>query len=155
MEPIGIIRTPFTRLEGMPIQPVGGRGERGELIIRPEFGDGLADLDGFSHIYLLYLFHQSNRTELMVVPFLDDCRRGVFATRSPLRPNHIGLSVVELTGVEGCRVGIKNIDILDGTPLLDIKPYIGAFDAVSGTRSGWMDSESAEIKAKRADRRFT
>lgn len=155
MEPIGIIRTPFTSLEGMPIQPGGGRGQRGELIIRPEFGDGLADLDGFSHIYLLYLFHQAHRTELSVVPFLDGSRRGVFATRSPLRPNHIGLSVVELTGVQGCRVGIKNIDILDGTPLLDIKPYIAAFDAVSDARSGWLNAESDEIDAKRADGRFT
>lgn len=155
MEPIGIVRTPFTQQKGMPIQPGGGRDVRGELIIKPEFCDGLADLDGLSHIYILYLFHQVPRTELTVVPFLDSSRRGVFATRFPLRPNHIGLSVVELTGVAGCRVGIQNIDVLDDTPLLDIKPYIPVFDAVPDARPGWMRSPSAEVDAKRSDHRFT
>ncbi len=154
MEPIGIIRTPYKQLADMPIQPAGGRGVEGELVIRPEYTEALSDLDGFSHIYLLYLFHQAERLEMKVIPFMDDTPRGVFATRSPLRPNHIGLSIVELVAVEGNRVLIRNIDILDETPLLDIKPYIAAFDHVAGARSGWMTKSLAEVEKKRADDRF-
>ncbi len=154
MEPIGIIRTPYKRLDEMPIQPGGGRGVVGELIIKPEYEEGLSDLDGFSHLYLLYLFHLVNRTEMKVVPFMDDRPRGIFATRSPVRPNHIGLSIVELGAVEGCRVVVNNIDILDNTPLLDIKPYIKAFDFVDQSRSGWMDADRSEVDLKRSDHRF-
>lgn len=155
LEPIGVIRTPYTRLEDMPIQPGGGKDVPGELIIEPEYRDGLADLDGFSHIYLLYLFHRTKTTTMSVVPFMDDQPRGVFSTRAPVRPNHIGLSVVELQGVEGCRVKIVNIDILDGTPLLDIKPYIQAFDSVDNARSGWMGAERSKVESRRSDSRFT
>ena len=153
-EPIGVIRTPYTTLEDMPIQPGGGRDVQAELIIKPKYSEGLADLDGFSHIHLLYVFHQAKTAKMSVVPFLDDEPRGVFATRAPLRPNHIGLSVVELTGVEGCRVTIRNVDILDGTPLLDIKPYIKAFDSVEESRSGWMEANRSEVESRRSDRRF-
>lgn len=155
LEPIGVIRTPYTRLEDMPIQSGGGRDVQGELIIKPQYSEGLADLDGFSHIHLLYLFHRTTTTKMRVVPFLDDEPRGVFATRAPVRPNHLGLSVVELVGVEGCRVTIRNIDILDGTPLLDIKPYIKAFDGVEECRSGWMEAARAEVEAYRSDDRFS
>jgi tRNA-Thr(GGU) m(6)t(6)A37 methyltransferase TsaA len=154
IEPIGVIRTPYTSLEDMPIQPGGGRDVLGELLIEPQYGDGLADLDGFSHLYLIYLFHRAAGTEMRVVPFMDDRPRGVFATRAPVRPNHIGLSVVELVEVTDCRVKIRNIDVLDGTPLLDIKPYIEAFDVVAESRSGWMEAPKEEVEAKRSDDRF-
>lgn len=155
MEPIGVIRTPFTRLEDMPIQPGGGRDVQGEVQLNPDYREGLADLDGFSHLFLLYLFHRTNEVKMRVVPFLDDRPRGVFATRAPVRPNHIGLSIVELVAVEGCRVKIRNVDILDGTPLLDIKPYVKQFDTVAGARSGWMEAVRDEVEAKRSDDRFT
>jgi tRNA-Thr(GGU) m(6)t(6)A37 methyltransferase TsaA len=154
MKPIGVIRTPFTQLDGMPIQPGGAAGVEGELIVEAEYGEGLSDLAGFSHLYLIYLFHEARRTQLKVVPFMDETARGVFATRSPLRPNHIGLSIVEMVSVEGCRVRVKNIDILDNTPLIDIKPYIAAFDSVEQSRSGWMDKDRTEVQAKRSDDRF-
>ena len=154
MEPIGIIRTPFTSLEDMPIQPGGGRDAQGELILKSRYREGLADLDGFSHLFLLYLFHRTTEVKMRVVPFLDHRPRGVFATRAPVRPNHIGLSIVELVAVEGCRVQIRNLDILDGTPLLDIKPYVEQFDAVAGSRSGWMEAARDEVEAKRSDNRF-
>jgi len=155
LESIGVIRTPYTSLENMPIQPGGGKDVQGELIIHPEYCEGLADLDGFSHIYLLYLFHRTKTTEMRVIPFMDDRPRGVFATRSPVRPNHIGMSLVELMRVEGCRVTIANIDIFDGTPLLDIKPYIQAFDSVGKPRSGWMEAKRSEVEIRRSDSRFT
>jgi tRNA-Thr(GGU) m(6)t(6)A37 methyltransferase TsaA len=154
VEPIGVIRTPFTSLEDMPIQPGGGRDTQGELIIEPQYREGLADLDGFSHLYLIYLFHRTADTKLSVVPFLDDKPRGVFATRAPVRPNHLGLSVVELVEVTGGRVKVRNLDILDNTPLLDIKPYIAHFDGVAESRSGWMEAVREEVEAKRSDDRF-
>ena len=155
VEPIGVIRTPFTSLEDMPIQPGGGKDVLGELLIEPQYCEGLADLDGFSHLYLIYLFHRAADTKMRVVPFLDDRPRGVFATRAPVRPNHIGLSVVELVEVRDCRVTIRNIDVLDGTPLLDIKPYIAQFDGVAESRSGWMEAQKEEVEAKRSDNRFS
>ena len=154
-DPIGVIRTPYTSLEDMPIQPGGGKDELGELIIKPHYSAGLADLEGFSHIHLLYFFHRTTVTRMRVIPFLDDKPRGVFATRAPVRPNHIGLSVVELIGIEGRRVKIRNIDIIDGTPLLDIKPYIKAFDGVEECRSGWMEAARLEVEAHRSDNRFS
>ena len=155
VEPIGVIRTPFTSLEDMPIQPGGGKDVLGELLIEPQYCEGLVDLDGFSHLYLIYLFHRAADTKMRVVPFLDDRPRGVFATRAPVRPNHIGLSVVELVEVSDCRVTIRNIDVLDGTPLLDIKPYIAQFDGVAESRSGWMEAQKEEVEAKRSDNRFS
>ena len=154
VEPIGVIRTPFTSLENMPIQPGGGSDVQGELIIKPQYRDGLADLDGFSHLFLIYLFHRAPDTKLSVVPFLDDHPRGVFATRAPVRPNHLGLSVVELVEVTGSRVKVRNIDVLDNTPLLDIKPYMEQFDGVAESRSGWMEALKEEVEAKRSDDRF-
>jgi tRNA-Thr(GGU) m(6)t(6)A37 methyltransferase TsaA len=155
VEPIGVIRTPFTSLEDMPIQPGGGKDVLGELLIEPQYCEGLADLDGFSHLYLIYLFHLAAGTKMRVVPFLDDRPRGVFATRAPVRPNHLGLSVVELVEVTDCLVTIRNIDVLDGTPLLDIKPYIEVFDSVAESRSGWMEAGKEEVEAKRSDNRFS
>lgn len=154
MKQIGTIHTPFHRLEDMPIQPKGAVGVPGTVIVDEAYQAGLADLDGFSHIYLLYHFHQARRVELTVVPFLDTAPRGVFATRSPLRPNHIGLSIVELMMIEDNRLTVRNIDILDGTPLLDIKPYIVAFDRVEQSRSGWLQADEVDIREKRSDGRF-
>lgn len=154
MQPIGTIRSPYTTLEEMPIQPKGAQDNYGTLVIHEQFTAGLADLEGFSHIYLLYEFHLAKRTELSVIPFMDTQTRGVFATRSPLRPNHIGLSIVKLIKVENNRVEVQGIDVIDKTPLLDIKPYIEAFDAVKSSSSGWMTASEQEVSAKRSDSRF-
>ena len=152
---IGVIHTPFADPQGMPIQPAGARDVIGTMEIAPEYAAGLQDLEGFSHLFLIYHFHRASRTELRVTPFLDPREHGVFATRSPLRPNHIGLSIVELLEVRGNRLTVRGIDILDGTPLLDLKPYVAAFDRVEESRSGWMTSSSEEIGAKRSDGRFS
>lgn len=154
MKPIGIIHSPFTILEDMPIQPAGAEKIAGRVLVHEEFSAGLQDLEGFSHIFLLYQFHKATRTELTVTPFLDTCRRGVFATRSPLRPNHIGLSVVRLISVDGCVLNILGVDILDGTPLLDIKPFVSAFDQVRESLNGWMKASPSEVADKRSDSRF-
>jgi tRNA-Thr(GGU) m(6)t(6)A37 methyltransferase TsaA len=138
----------------MPIQPKGAKDTIGTIEIDAKYQDGLQDLDGFSHIYLLYNFHEAARTDLIVTPFMDTTPRGVFSTRSPLRPNHIGLSIVELVGVEKNLIKVRGIDILDGTPLLDIKPYIEHFDAVQDSRSGWMKGSASDVETKRSDKRF-
>ena len=108
----------------MPIQPTGAKGIKGTIEIKDEYVDGLKDLDGFSHIHLIYLLHKVEGYMLEVKPFMDNSTHGVFATRSPKRPNRIGMSVVKLNKVEGNKVCVENVDILDGTPLLDIKPYV-------------------------------
>ena len=152
---IGVIRTPFAGLEGMPIQPGGARDALGTLELLPELAPALADLDGFSHIYLLYCFHRSEGFSMVVTPYLDDTPRGLFATRAPRRPNPIGLSLVELVGVAGNVVTVRGIDVLDGTPLLDVKPYAPAFDAPAGTvRSGWLDRGRGDVAEARSDGRF-
>jgi len=152
---IGTIHTPFDDPSGMPVQPAGAADVEGTIDIEPAYAEGLKDLDGFSHIVLLYHFHRAPRTALTVIPFLDDQERGVFATRSPLRPNHLGLSVVELLGVEGTRLRVRSIDILDGTPLLDIKPFIGPIDNRETTRDGWTRGGRRAFASKRSDARFT
>jgi tRNA (adenine37-N6)-methyltransferase len=154
LRPIGYIRSPFADPVGMPIQPAAARGVRGAVEVLPEFRDGLADLEGFDRVILLYHFHRSEGYALRVVPFLDDCERGVFATRAPRRPNPIGLSVVRLVGVEGCRLVIEDVDVLDGTPVFDIKPYVSSFDAYPDEREGWLGASSRELAGTRADRRF-
>lgn len=138
----------------MPIQPKGAAGITGTVVIHEQYLEGLVDLDGFSHIYLIYEFHRAQRTELKVIPFMDNVARGVLATRSPLRPNHLGLSIVELVRVDGTCLTVRGLDILDGTPLLDIKPYIAAFDQVEQSRSGWMESSRRDVAEKRSDSRF-
>lgn len=155
MQPIGIIQSPFKKLVDMPIQPKGAADIEGRVVVEKKYEEGLADLEGFSHIYLLYEFHLAKREELTVTPFMDDHPRGVFATRSPLRPNHIGLSIVELQRREGNELIIRGVDILDGTPLLDIKPYIRQFDYVEKSRSGWCSADDNEVRQKKSDARFT
>jgi tRNA-Thr(GGU) m(6)t(6)A37 methyltransferase TsaA len=154
MEPIGIIHTPFLELEGMPIQPAGAAGVRGTVEVFEEFRAGLKDLEGFSHIILLYFFHRSNGFKLEVIPFLDNVSRGVFATRAPKRPNPIGISVVRLDAIENSVLHVKDVDILDGTPLLDIKPYVPKFDNRQGVRTGWLENARGRVSKQKSDDRF-
>ncbi len=153
-EPIGIIHSPFTELSSMPIQPTGAKGVQGHIEISKEYQDGLKDLDGFSHLILLYHFHQSKGFNLNVVPFLDTISRGLFATRAPKRPNAIGLSVIQLNRIDGNILHIENIDVLNGTPLLDIKPYVPAFDTQKDVQSGWLDKAEKAVSDKKSDGRF-
>jgi len=152
--PIGIVHTPFQHIENMPIQPSGAAGIRGTVDIHPEFIEGLKDLDGFSHIILLYHFHEVKDFKLVVTPFLDSEPRGLFATRAPKRPNPIGLSVVKLIRVEGAALHIEDVDLLDGTPLLDIKPYVPEFDHRPADRLGWLENAGRKVEKKRSDGRF-
>lgn len=155
-KPIGIIRSPFKELEGMPIQPVGACGITGEIHIEKEYKEGLVDLEEFSHIILLYHFHLSNGYSLRVKPFLDEKKHGIFATRAPKRPNPIGISVVGLEKVEDNIIHISNVDIVDGTPLLDIKPYIPHFNCVNEEELcvGWFEDKHHEAANKKSDNRF-
>lgn len=153
--PIGVIQTPFESLEGMPIQPAGAQAARGDVNVFPEYAEGLRDLDGFSHLMLLYHFHQAAEPKLVVTPFLDSRSHGIFATRAPTRPNPIGLSVVRLLSIEGCTLHVENIDILNGTPLLDIKPYVPEFDHHAADRVGWLEQAKGMVRNKKADKRFT
>lgn len=150
-QPIGIIHTRFTEVSGMPIQPTGALGEVGTIEIFPQYASGLQDLDGFSHIFLLYHFHRSAGPKLLVTPFMDSQQRGVFATRAPRRPNPIGLSVVRLVKVEGSVLHVENVDVLDETPLLDIKPYIPASDQYPAERIGWLTRTNREARSKKSD----
>jgi len=152
--PIGIIHSPFEDPVGMPIQPVGAIGIRGRVVVFPEFVVGLKDLEEFSHIHLIYHFHLSRGFDLEVKPFLDSRKHGLFATRAPRRPNAIGLSVVRLTGIQGNMLSIEDVDILDGTPLLDIKPYAPAIDHREVDSAGWLGDKSGAAAVARADERF-
>jgi tRNA-Thr(GGU) m(6)t(6)A37 methyltransferase TsaA len=152
--PIGIIRSPFRNPEDMPIQTSGALGVEGTIEMDPEYAAGLKDLDGFSHIVLLYHFHRSKGFSLETKPFMDDELRGVFATRAPRRPNPIGLSIVRLNSIEGCILRIQDVDMLDGTPLLDIKPYVPQFDAKPADRIGWLTGKAEAARERRSDSRF-
>lgn len=152
--PVGIIHSPFKTIQDMPIQPSGAVGITGTIEIEAAYSAGLADLDGFSHLILLYHFHQVEDFQLTVVPFLDTKPHGVFATRAPKRPNPIGLSVIRLVRVEGNTLHIENIDVLDGTPLLDIKPYVPIFDQQDEVRTGWLETAGDPVRHKRSDDRF-
>jgi tRNA-Thr(GGU) m(6)t(6)A37 methyltransferase TsaA len=151
-KPIGVIRSEHTQPEKTPIQPVYSQGCRGRAEVFPEFAAGLRDLEGFSHIYLVYHMHKADEPRLVVKPFLQDMERGVFATRAPCRPNPIGLSIVKLVRREGNILHLDGVDVLDGTPLLDIKPYTAKFDCIEGTRNGWQDEvneETARLRGRR------
>lgn len=154
MNPIGIINTPFRKLEGMPIQPAGAAGVKGTVEVFENFRAGLKDLDGFSHIILLYIFHRSPGFELEVIPYMDTQLRGLFATRAPKRPNPIGLSTVQLDRIDNGNLHVRNIDILDGTPLLDIKPYVPEFDNYTRVRVGWLEHVRKTVDDRRSDDRF-
>ena len=152
--PIGIVHSPFLKPDHMPIQPAGAAGIKGSVEIFEDFQEGLKDLDGFSHIILLYHFHRSRGFKLQVVPFMDSELRGVFATRAPKRPNPIGLSVVRLDRIEDGVLYIRNVDIIDGTPLLDIKPYVPDLDAGGKIRTGWLTRTKRTVSSLKSDDRF-
>ncbi len=146
MTPIGIIHSPHRSKESCPVQPGAAAGVQGEVELFPEFAEGLKDVELFTHIHLLYAFDRAGETRLLVQPFLDDAWRGVYATRHPCRPNGIGMSVVALRGRDGRRLLVEGIDVLDGTPLLDIKPYVPLFDTVAAAGSGWLAGKSWRAK---------
>ena len=139
LNPIGIIHTPHKEITYMPIQPVVANGIKGYIELLPEYVQGLTDLDGFSHIILIYHFHKVQHYELMVTPFMDNTRHGLFATRAPKRPNAIGMSTVKLTGIEDNILYIEQVDMLDGSPLIDIKPFFQKYDNRTKTKAGWLD----------------
>jgi len=153
-KPIGIIRSEHSVGDRTPIQPAYAKGCKGRAEIFPEFAEGLQDVEGFSHVYLVYHFHRAGAAKLRVKPFLQDVERGVFATRAPSRPNAIGLSIVELVGREGNVLHFDGVDVLDGTPLLDIKPYTSKFDRIETTRNGWQDGVDEEVARQRGRRGY-
>lgn len=152
--PIGIIHSSCKTPEGSPIQPTAARGTKGRIEIFPEYEKGLQDLAGFSHIFILYHFHLSAKFSLKVKPFLDSHLHGVFATRAPSRPNPIGISVVRLIEIENTIVHIQDLDVADGTPLLDIKPYVPAFDVHPAEKIGWLEGRVMKVKDVADDGRF-
>ncbi|MGI8854292.1 MAG: tRNA (N6-threonylcarbamoyladenosine(37)-N6)-methyltransferase TrmO [Thermomicrobiales bacterium] len=152
--PIGVIHTPWTEMAGTPLQSVAADGVAGSIDLLPAYAAGLRDVEGFSHLILLYHLHRMTGFALDVTPYLDTATHGIFATRSPKRPNPIGFSVVRLTGVEGATLRITDVDMLDGTPLLDIKPYVPTFDHRDAERTGWFASRAAHVHTTRADERF-
>ena len=152
--PIGIIHSPFSEPKGTPIQPSAATGVEGTVEVFPEYAGGLKDLDGFSHVILLYHFHLSRQPSLEVKPYMDEQRHGVFATRAPSRPNPIGISVVRLFKIEGNVLHVRNIDIVDKTPLLDIKPYVPDFDVRDVEKTGWLEKSVHKLKTSKDDGRF-
>ena len=148
------MHSPFTQIAGMPIQPPAAKGVRGSIVLREEFSEGLRDIEGFSHLILIYHLHLVRDFSLSVTPFLDNDEHGIFATRAPKRPNPIGLSVVQLISCKGNRLEIENVDLLDGTPLLDLKPYVPQFDAPQEVRIGWFEGRLKHMDQARSDGRF-
>jgi tRNA-Thr(GGU) m(6)t(6)A37 methyltransferase TsaA len=161
VEPIGIIHSEHHEPGKTPIQPVCAGGSAGHIEVFPRFAEGLDDVEGFSHLHLIYWLHRMDEmvkaipgtSPLKVVPFLDDVPRGVFATRTPVRPNPIGLSIVRLVERRGNDLLVEDLDVLDGTPLLDIKPYVEGFDLRVGTRGGWTEKVNSETFVARGERR--
>lgn len=151
---IGVIRSPFTEPKGTPIQPKAAEGVKGSVEVFPELAEGLQDLEGFSHLILLYHFHLAKPGPLRAKPFMDTKRRGVFAMRGPRRPNPIGLSIVRLTQIEGTKLSVQDVDIVNGTPLLDIKPYVPAFDVRPANRIGWLTDYVQKLPESRDNGRF-
>ncbi len=152
--PIGVIHTPYKDPQGIPIQPKGGSDIEGFVELDPAYGEALSDLDGFSHAYLIYHFHLSKGYSLKVVPFMDDRERGLFATRAPRRPNPIGISVVKIKAIQGNRLYFFGVDMVDGTPLLDIKPYVPDFGALEDVKIGWLKNHVHKSRHFKADGRF-
>lgn len=151
---IGVVHTPFTTMEGMPLQTIAAPGIQGTVELEQEFCGGLKDLEAFSHIILLTHLDRMSGFALEVTPYLDDQPHGVFATRSPRRPNPIGLSVVRLVSVDGCALHIEDVDLLDGTPVLDLKPYVPTFDVRETEQIGWFAGRIERVHTTRADERF-
>jgi len=141
LQPIGIIHSPHTTKDACPIQPIYSEGAEGRVEVFKEYTAGLKDIETFSHIYLLYLFDQAGEIKLVRPTFLDDEPHGVFASRHPCRPNGIGISIVRLERREGDTLIVTGVDVLDGSPLLDIKPYIPRFDIVDSASDGWVGKQ--------------
>jgi tRNA-Thr(GGU) m(6)t(6)A37 methyltransferase TsaA len=154
-KPIGIIHSPFKEPKGTPIQSAIAKGIKGTVEIFPEYVKGLQDIEGFSHIILLYHFHLSKAVSLISKPFMDEKSHGIFAIRGPSRPNPIGISIVRLIKVNNNILHIRNLDIVDGTPLLDIKPYVPDFDKEEAIRIGWLEGNINKLPGKKDDGRFT
>lgn len=152
--PIGVISTPFKKPRGTPIQPRAARGIKGRVIVYEKYREGLKGLRGFSHIILLFHFHLSAKFTLLVKPYMDNKLYGVFATRAPRRPNSIGISVVKLKKIKGNVLYVEDIDIVDGTPLLDVKPYVPHFDTPEVKRIGWLAENIHQLPRKKDDGRF-
>jgi tRNA-Thr(GGU) m(6)t(6)A37 methyltransferase TsaA len=155
LAPIGVIHSPFREQQGTPIQPYSAMGTQGTVKIYASYAPGLADLGGFERIWLIYWFDRARTAKLRVVPYRDTKEHGVFATRAPSRINPIGMSAVRLVGIEGTTLQVAEIDILDGTPLLDIKPYVPDYDSYPGVRAGWVDDPCIAKDPLRADSRFS
>jgi tRNA-Thr(GGU) m(6)t(6)A37 methyltransferase TsaA len=152
--PIGVIHSPFERPNGTPIQPAGAKGINGTVELFPQYAEGLQDIEGFSHIILIYHFHLSREFTLTAKPYMDTESHGVFAMRGPSRPNSIGISAVRLVKVEGNILFIQDVDIVNGTPLLDIKPYVPEFDARDVESIGWLESKVHKLSQSKDDGRF-
>ncbi len=149
---IGLIRTPFAEPAGTPIQTVYGENIEGQVLLFEPYGAALDDIEDFDRLWLIYWMDRVNEFKPRIIPYRDDREHGVFATRSPIRPNPIGMSVVRLVRKQGHTLHIADIDMVDGTRLLDIKPYIPAFDSHPGSRAGWLDT--ARVDRRQADDRF-
>jgi tRNA (adenine37-N6)-methyltransferase len=155
INPIGVIHTPHKDLKNMPIQPIAAEGIKGYIELLPEYVAGLKDLEGFSHITLVYHFHKIVGYELQVIPFMDLETRGIFSCKAPKRPNAIGISTVKLIGIEGSVIHIEQVDMLDGTPLLDIKPFYPRYDNRENVKIGWLEkNRDIPLEKLRSDERF-
>ena len=153
-KPIGIVHSPYKKPQDVPIQSVVSKGAKGSVKLAREYAEGLKDIEGFSHIILVYHFHLSRHYSLIVKPFLDEDLHGVFSTRAPSRPNPIGTSIVRLTKIEDNILHIQDVDIIDGTPLLDIKPYVPKFDQRKKVRIGWLKNNIKKVPIISDDGRF-
>ena len=152
VKPIGVIHSPYKQARGTPVQPAFAKGEKGTVEIFPEYKEALKDLDGFERIWLIFWFDRSSAYRLKVIPYMDKVERGLFATRAPARPNPVGLSCVKLTNIEDCTLFVEDVDMLDGTPLLDIKPYVPRFDSFADSGHGWL--KHRDERRQKADDRF-
>jgi tRNA-Thr(GGU) m(6)t(6)A37 methyltransferase TsaA len=155
IKPIGVIHTPHTDVKNMPIQPIAAEGIKGYIELLPDYVPGLKDIEGFSHLTLLYRFHKIDGYQLEVIPFMDTESRGIFSCKAPKRPNAIGLSTVKLIGVEGNIIHIEQVDMLDGTPLIDIKPFYPRYDNRENVKIGWLEkNKDLPLESLRSDERF-
>jgi len=153
-KPIGVVHSPFKEPKGTPIQPAGAKGIDGTVEVFPEYVEGLKDVEGFSHIILIYHFHLSKGVSLKVRPYMDNEAHGVFAMRGPSRPNPIGISIVHLVSIEKNILHIQDVDVVDGTPLLDIKPYVPEFDIREVDKIGWLEKNVHKLSTSKDDGRF-
>jgi len=153
--PIGVIHSQFKEPKGIPIQSAAAKGIEGTAEVFPEYAEGLKDVEGFSHIILVYHFHLARKTSLKLKPYMDNEYHGVFSTRAPGRPNPIGISIVRLIKIEETLLQIQDVDIVDGTPLLDIKPYVPSFDVRKTVKIGWLGKNIHKLSMSKDDGRFT